>query len=322
MRQVPLYRLAVRGPMDERRLDRQARWSNYVRGVVRALLDAEYDVSGFDMALLGDIPLGAGLSSSAALEVGTAVLLRELFHLDVDPVRLARLCQQAENEFVGVQCGIMDQFTVALGKQGHGLLLDCRTFDYRYVPLPTRHVRLVVADTGVRRQLMGSAYSDRRAECETGVALLREHMPGIQALRDVPPHKFEQYRTLLPDVIAGRCAHVIYENARVQAAADALADENFAACGQLMNASHASLRDEFEVSCRELDEMVDIAVSVPGVYGARMTGAGFGGCVVSLVRADAVPALIQAIEEQYPQRTGKTPSVYVVTPSDGAARIM
>lgn len=312
----------VRGPMDRRRLDQDSPWSNYVRGVVRALLDEGCQLRGFDMALFGDIPLGAGLSSSAALEVGTAVLLRELFKLDLEPVRLARLCQRAENDFVGVQCGIMDQFTVALGKQGHGLLLDCRTLDYRYVPFPTQHVRLVVTDTGVRRELAASAYNQRRTECETGVALLRQYMPDIQALRDVPPHTFEQYRAMLPDVIARRCAHVIYENARVQAAADALADDNFVACGHLMNASHRSLRDEFEVSGRELDEMADIAVNVPGVYGARMTGAGFGGCVVSLVRSDAVPALVKTIEDEYPQRTGKTPAVYVVAPSDGAARVM
>jgi len=299
-----------------------APWSSYVRGVVWALLDAGYELSGFDVALLGNIPPGAGLSSSAALEVGAAVLLRALFRLDLSPVRMARLCRRAENDFVGVQCGIMDQFTAALGKQGHGLLLDCRTLESRYVPFPTQHVRLVVADTGVRRELAASEYNARRAESEAGVALLRRRLPDIQALRDVPAHAFDEHRHELPDLIARRCAHVIYENARVQATADALANDNFAACGRLMNASHASLRDDFEVSCRELDEMADIARSVPGVYGARMTGAGFGGCVVSLVRPDAVSALVQAIETRYPQRTGKTPDVYVVTPTDGAAPIM
>ncbi|REJ32039.1 MAG: galactokinase [Bacillota bacterium] len=301
---------------------RDAPWSDYVRGVVWALLDAGFEPGGFDMALAGNIPVGAGLSSSAALEVGTAVLLRELYRLELDSVQMAKLCQRAENDFVGVQCGIMDQFTVALGRQGHGLLLDTRTLEYRYVPIPTQNVRLVVADTGVGRQLASSAYNQRRAECETAVELLRRRLPDIRALRDVPPHRFEQHRHELADVIARRAAHVIYENARVQATADALANDNFTACGRLMHASHVSLRDNFEVSSPELDEMVAIAEGVPGVYGARMTGAGFGGCTVSLVRADAVPDLVKAIADQYPRRTGKTPAVYVVTPSDGAARLI
>lgn len=309
----------IRDPSLSTRLDRNAPWSNYVRGVIWALLDAGFQVGGFDAALFGNIPLGAGLSSSAALEVGTALLLKELFALELELVQIAKLCQRAENEFVGVQCGIMDQFTAALAKKDRGLLLDCRTLHYRHVTLPARHVRLVVADTGVRRELATSSYNVRRDECSKGVELLRQHMPEIDALRDVPPHKFEQYRAMLPDVVARRCAHVIYENERVHAAAEALAVGDFDACGQLMNASHNSLRNDFEVSCRELDEMADIARSVPGVYGARMTGAGFGGCVVSLVRADAVPALVNTIEDQYSRRTGKSPTVYVVSPSDGAA---
>lgn len=306
----------------EAHLDHEAPWSNYVRSVVWVLRDQGHEVGGFDVALLSNIPLGAGLSSSAALEVGTAVLLQHLFGFTLDPVTMAKMCQRAENEFVGVQCGIMDQFTVSLGRQGHGLLLDCRTLEYRLVPLPMQHVRLVVADSGVRRSLAGSAYNTRRAECETAVTMLRSDVPGIQTLRDVPPATFEQHRSALPDVIARRCSHVIYENARVLAAADVLHSENFVACGRLMNASHDSLRDDFAVSCAELNEMVDIARGVPGVFGARMTGAGFGGCIVSLVRADAVPALVKAIEEEYPRRTDKTPAVYVVTPSDGAARLM
>lgn len=296
-------------------------WSRYVEGVVWALREAGFAVGGFDAALVGNIPQGGGLSSSAALEVGVAVLIKELFGLELDPVATARLCQRAENEYVGVQCGIMDQFTVALGRQGHALLLDCRTLEYHYVPLPAQHVRLVVADTGVRRALASSEYNARRRQCEEGVALLRRHLPDIRALRDVAPHSFEQLRDRLPEVLARRCGHVIYENARVLAAAASLANDNFTACGQLMYASHKSLRDEYEVSCRELDEMVEIARSVPGVYGARMTGAGFGGCVVSLVRADAVDALVAAIEAEYPKRTGKTPAVHVVTPSAGAATV-
>lgn len=297
-------------------------WGRYVAGVVWALRDAGLPVGGFEAVLTGNIPVGAGLSSSAALEVGMAVLLRELFGFGLDPVDAARLCQRAENEYVGVQCGIMDQFAVALGRQGHAVLLDCRTLDYRYVPLPAQHVRLVVADTGVRRTLAASEYNTRRRECETGVALLQRHAPEIRALRDVTPHTLEQLLHRLPDVVGRRCRHVVCENARVQATAEALANHNFAECGRLMYASHASLRDEYQVSCRELDEMVDIARSVPGVYGARMTGAGFGGCIVSLVRADAAAALAAALKAEYPIRTGKAPAVYVVAPSNGAARIL
>ncbi|MFO7264564.1 MAG: galactokinase [Limnochordales bacterium] len=297
-------------------------WHRYVAGVLWALREAGCELGGFDATLAGNIPVGAGLSSSAALEVGIAVLVQELFELAVDRATIAKLCQRAENEYVGVQCGIMDQFAVALGRDGYALLLDCRTLDCRYVPLPARHVRLVVADTGVRRALASSEYNTRRSQCEQGVALLRQHLPGIRALRDVSPEAFAALRDRLPGVIARRCSHVISENARVQATAQALANDNFEACGQLMYASHASLRDDYEVSCRELDEMVDIARSVPGVYGARMTGAGFGGCIVSLVRAEAVDALVAAIEAEYPKRTGKTPAVYVVAPSGGAARIL
>lgn len=301
---------------------RRTGWSRYVEGVIWALHEAGFAVGGLDAALVSSIPVGAGLSSSAALEVGVAVLLKEMYRLTLDPVAMARLCQQAENEYVGVQCGIMDQFTVALGRQGHALFLDCRTLDYRHVPLPTQHLRLVVADTGVRRALASSEYNTRRSQCQEAVALLRRDLPDIRALRDVAPHELESLRDGLPEVIARRAAHVIYENVRVQATAAALSKDNFTACGQLMYASHASLRDDYEVSCPELDELVDIAKGVPGVYGARMTGAGFGGCTVSLVRADAVEALVAAIKEEYPRRTGKTPAVYVVAPSDGATRIL
>jgi len=297
-------------------------WGRYAAGVAWALREEGFDAGGFDAALVSSIPAGAGLSSSAALEVGVAVLLKELFGLALDPTRIAVLCRRAENEYVGVQCGIMDQFAVALGQQGHALLLDCRTLEYRPVPLPTQHVRLVVADTGVRRALASSEYNLRRRQCEEGVALLGRHLPGIRALRDVAPHEFVRLRDDLPAVIARQCGHVIYEDTRVLAAADALSEDNFTACGRLMNASHASLRDEYEVSCPELDVMVEIASTVPGVYGARMTGAGFGGCVVSLVRSDAVQALAAAIEAQYPERTGKTPAVHVVAPTEGASRLL
>lgn len=302
-------------------LDEAAPWSNYVRGVIWALLSSRHPVGGFDAAFAGNIPIGAGLSSSAALEVATALLVQQLFGLNVSPEVTAKLSQRAENEFIGVQCGIMDQFAVALSRREHGLLLDCRSLNYRFVPFANDDVGLIVADTNVRRSLVRSAYNERRTECEQGVQALHKYIPGIRALRDVTPVTFEQFAHRLPDPVRRRCQHVVWENARVLDVATALENNDFNTCGELMNESHDSLRDLFEVSSPELDTMVEIARGVPGVYGSRMTGAGFGGCTVSLVRTEAIPATIGALEAQYPRRTGKTPHVYVVRPSDGAGRV-
>lgn len=315
---------AARGSPDATRsahLDRAAPWSNYIRGVIWALQAAGHAVGGFDAALTGNIPAGAGLSSSAALEVATVLLVQHLFDVDLEPEVAAKLSQRAENAFVGVQCGIMDQFSVSLSRPDRSLLLDCRTLQYRFVSIDSDEVRLVVADTGVRRGLVQSAYNVRRLECEQAVQALHTYDPNIHALRDVTPTLFERYGESLPEVVRKRAEHVVRENTRVLDAATALENNDFDTCGQLMNESHASLRDLYEVSSPELDAMADIARAVPGVYGSRMTGAGFGGCTVSLVRTAAVAALVRAIEEQYPQRTGKSPQVYVVRPSGGARRI-
>lgn len=303
------------------RKDAAAPWSDYVRGVVWALAQGGHRTGGFDAVLRGNIPLGAGLSSSAALQVGVAVLLRHLFQLDLEPAEAAAIARHSENGFVGVRSGIMDPFAAAMGRRDHGLLLDCRTLEHRLVPLPGGRVRLVVADTGVDRQLAGSQYNVRREQCETGVALLKRFLPDITALRDVYAEQLARYEAHLPSVIARRCRHVVSENARVPAAAEALIAGDFAACGRLMNESHESLRTDYEVSCDELDEMAAIARAVPGVYGSRMTGAGFGGCVVILVKADAVDELVARIEAEYPRRTGHRPSVYVVAPADGVSAV-
>ncbi len=300
--------------------DEAAMWSNYVRGVALFLQEAGYALRGLDGVIQGDVPRGAGLSSSAALEMAAALAFVATSGLALDRVQMALIGRRAENEFVGVQTGIMDQFISALGRRDHALWIDCRSLDYRLVPLPA-DVRLVVADSGVRRGLVASAYNQRRAECEEGVRRLAERLPGIRALRDVSVAAFEAHKDVLPEPVRRRVQHVVYENQRVLDAVAALERGDLAAMGRLMDASHTSLRDLYEVSGPELDALVEIARSVPGCLGARLTGAGFGGCTVNLVEQRAVPAVVAAIERDYPARTGRTPRVYICRAVDGAGQV-
>ncbi len=300
--------------------DETALWSNYVRGVALFLQQAGYALRGLDGVIQGDVPIGAGLSSSAALEMAAALAFQTTSGLALDRVQLALIGRRAENEFVGVQTGIMDQFISALGRRDHALWLDCRSLDYRLVPLPA-DVRLVVADSGVRRGLVASAYNQRRAECEEGVRRLAERLSGIRALRDVSVAAFETHKDVLPEPVRQRVQHVVYENQRVLDAVAALERGDVAAMGRLMDASHTSLRDLYQVSGPELDALVEIARSVPGCLGARLTGAGFGGCTVNLVNQHAVPAVVAAIERDYPARTGRTPRVVICRAVEGAGQI-
>jgi galactokinase len=300
--------------------DETAPWSNYVRGVALFLEQAGYALRGLDGVIRGDVPRGAGLSSSAALEMAAALAFQVTSGLALDRVQMALVGRRAENEFVGVQTGIMDQFVSALGRRDHALWIDCRSLEYRLVPLPA-DVRIVVADSGVRRGLVASAYNQRRAECEEGVRRLAERLPGIRALRDVSVAAFEAHKDVLPQPVRRRVQHVVYENRRVLDAVAALEHGDLAAMGRLMDASHASLRDLYQVSGPELDALVEIARSVPGCLGARLTGAGFGGCTVNLVEQHAVPAVVAAIERDYPARTGRTPRVYICRAVDGAGQV-
>lgn len=300
--------------------DEAAMWSNYVRGVALFLQEAGYALRGLDGVIQGDVPRGAGLSSSAALEMAAALAFAATSGLALDRVQMALIGRRAENEFVGVQTGIMDQFISALGRRDHALWLDCRSLDYRLVPLPA-DVRLVVADSGVRRGLVASAYNQRRAECEEGVRRLAERLPSIRALRDVSVAAFEAHKDVLPEPVRRRVQHVVYENRRVLDAVAALQRGDLAAMGRLMDASHTSLRDLYQVSGPELDALVEIARRVPGCLGARLTGAGFGGCTVNLVEQYAVPAVVAAIERDYPARTGRTPRVYICRAVDGAGQV-
>lgn len=298
--------------------DAGAPWSNYVRGVAHFLLEAGAKLPGIDAVIEGDVPVAAGLSSSAAIEVATARAFQAVGEVPLDDVELALLCQRAENQFVGVPCGIMDQFISTLGRRGHALLIDCRSLEYRPVALAGAPVSVVVADTTVRRGLAGTEYSVRRGQCDEAVTILGQLLPNVRALRDVTVEDLARHRSALPGVVARRAEHVVGENKRTVEGAAALERGDLIRFGQLMNESHTSLRDQYEVSCAELDVLVEAARSVDGVYGARMTGAGFGGCTVSLVRPDAVPAFVGQVGATYTRRTGKQAILYVCTIEDGA----
>ena len=292
-------------------------WSDFVRGVAAVLEAAGHKLSGANLVIHGEVPLGAGLSSSASLEVATAVALTSISEIDIPRLELVQLCQKAEHQYVGTLCGIMDQFIATFGAAGHALMLDCRSLDYQLLPLP-RDLRLVVCNSMIRHELASGEYNRRRADCEAAVNLLRPHLPEIRALRDVDVANLETYQHVLPPTIYRRCRHVITENQRVLAAAKALQSGDADHFGHLMYQSHASLRDDYQVSCKELDLLVDLASSTPSVYGARMTGGGFGGCTVNLVRADAAASFQARIAQAYREQTGTTADIYVCQPAQGA----
>ena len=295
-------------------------WANYPLGVAWALRQAGKTLTGANIYLTGDVPLGAGLSSSAAVEVAAGfALLNESGQL-VDRKELALLCQKAENEFVGAHVGIMDQFVSCYGRASNALLLDCRSLDHKYVKLPA-DVQLVICNTMVKHELASGEYNARRAECEEGVRILRIVLPQIRALRDVTLAQLEEHLGILPPKVIARCRHVITENARVESAVEAFHRGDSKALGPLMADSHRSLRDDYEVSCKELDIMVEIAAVQPGLIGARMTGGGFGGCTINLVEAAAVVNFKRNVAAEYSLRTGLTPEIYVSPASEGAQKL-
>ncbi len=292
-------------------------WARYPAGVAWALQEQGYAVNGVDAVFTSDVPIGAGLSSSAAVEVAFAALWRQLGGWDASAMTLARLSQAAENRYVGVNCGLMDQFASAHGVEGHCLYFDTRSLDWKPVLLPAGTV-IIIANSLVKRSLAESAYNERRAACETAVELLKPHLPGIRALRDVSTEDFARLSYLLPEVIARRAQHIVEECARVEEAVDCLNRGDADGFGRLMIAGHASLRDLYEVSCPELDVLVDTAKSLPGCLGARLTGAGFGGCTVNLVEESAAGQFIQSLSDEYTRLTGKQTEVYLCRASRGA----
>ena len=293
-------------------------WARYPAGVAHVLKQEGLAVSGIQAAFTSNVPIGAGLSSSAAVEVAFAVIWRALGKWTKDALQIARLCQRAENQYVGVNCGLMDQFASACGMEGHALYFDTRSLEWQPVPLPP-NTAVVIADSGVRRSLAASAYNERRAACEQAVELLRQQMPGIHSLRDVSSVEFAAYSEFLPPLVRKRAEHVIKEIARVQDAVIALRRGDAQLFGGLMFSGHASLRDLYEVSCPELDALVNIARQEPGCYGARLTGAGFGGCTVNLVEEAAAQTFIQNLKEAYQKQTRRQAQVYLCKASAGAS---
>jgi galactokinase len=292
-------------------------WAQYPAGVAWSLRESGLKVTGIQTVFTSDVPIGAGLSSSAALEVGFAVLWQALDKWGLDRMKLAQVCRRAENEYVGLSCGLMDQFASACGVEGHALFFDCRSLEWSPAPLPAG-TALVIADSGVRRSLTQSGYNDRRASCEQAVEELRKFMPNIVSLRDVQPTDFAAFSVYLPEIPRKRAEHVVKEIARVSSALSALQRDDKQAMGALMYAGHRSLRDLFEISTPEIDILVELTRGLPGCIGARLTGGGFGGCTINLVEADQAEQFIQGLKDGYMQETGREAQVYLCRASQGA----
>jgi len=306
--------------LDSPQIHPRKTWSDYPVGVALELKRAGVPLRGANLLIHGEVPMGAGLSSSAAIEVATALALAEQSGHSPDRVQLARLCQKAENEFVGARCGIMDQFISLHGRKNHALLLDCRALVFELVAIP-ECVRLVICNTMVKHEHASSGYNQRRAECEEAVQRLAKVLPGIRSLRDVTLDQLELHRGILSEVLYKRALHVIAENARVLGAAEALRAEDLERFGKRMAESHSSLRDLYEVSCAELDLMVEQAHRQEGVYGARMTGGGFGGSTINLVESRFADAFAENMASSYEKETGIVPQIYVCAPAEGAGTV-
>ncbi len=294
-------------------------WANYPKGVIKMFLDGGYRIDrGFDVLFHGNIPNGAGLSSSASIEIATAIILKDLFQLDIEMTEMIKLCQKAENLFIGVNSGIMDQFAVGMGKKDHAILLDCNTLKYEYVPVILKEEVIVISNTNKRRGLADSKYNERREECEKALSELQEKLK-INALGELTIEEFEENKNLIKDEVRRkRAKHAVYENQRTLKAQKELSDGNLSEFGKLMNQSHESLRDDYEVTGIELDTLVEIAREQEGVIGSRMTGAGFGGCTVSIVRTDKVESFIKNVGEKYKEKIGYDADFYIVEVSEGA----
>jgi galactokinase len=293
-------------------------WADYVLGIAVMLQEIGHPTPGASLLVRGEVPIGAGLSSSAAIEVASALALISLNGARLSLPEVAKLCQRAENVFIGARVGIMDQFVSCLGKAGHALLLDCRSLEFKLIPIP-EDVRLVICNTMVKHEHASGAYNLRRDECDEGMRILSEWYPNARALRDISVEQLERHIAEIPATIYKRCLHVVTENQRVLEGAKYLAAGDVGRFGSLMRESHRSLRDLFEVSCRELDIMVEIAESLDGYYGGRMTGGGFGGCTVNLVKAADASRFAAQISERYQAATGIKPDVYVCSAANGAS---
>lgn len=300
---------------------RRGNWIDYVEGTARCIKNRFQLNKGADLIFSTTVPIGSGLSSSAALEISMGFALLSLNDIGIERKQLAFAAQEAEHEFVGIRSGIMDQFASVLCKENHALLLDCRSLETRQIPLEIGDAVIAVCDTKVKHKLASSEYNTRRRECETGVGILRQQLPGIKSLRDVSENDFEKLQNLLPENIKKRCRHVINENVRTLAAAESLQKNDLENVGKLMFLSHESLRDEYEVSSIELDILVEIARNVPCVFGARMTGGGFGGCTVNLLKRESLGEFQKQINQKYSETFGFEPEIYLFKASNGASEI-
>ncbi len=300
---------------------RRGSWLDFIEGVARILECKGVNLRGANLLISSNVPTGAGLSSSAALEIAVGLALAEISGATVDKKTLALVGQLAEHEFVGAKVGIMDQYVSALGKKGHALLIDCRSLESKQVPFSTAETAVVICDSKVKHDLAASEYNTRRAECEQGVEILKKFLPSITHLRDVAIESFERYQSNLPEIIKKRCRHVITENARTFSSVEALRKNDYEEFGRLMFLSHASLRDDYEVSCRELDLLVKIAGSKPEVLGARMTGGGFGGSTVNLIERENLDQVIAEIASEYESATHIKPDIYISDAADGASEL-
>jgi galactokinase len=300
---------------DSARLDEGpwGKWWDYLAGVTGELHAEGCVTGGADVAIVSDVPVGGGVASSAAIEVASAVALSSLAGCTIDPEALALLCQRAENDYVGMRCGILDQFTSVFARPGQMLWLDCRTLERRLVPMGRTNARFVICNTNKPRELVASAYNERRAECEQAAALL-----GISALRDADEQMLETNAALLGETLLRRARHIVTENTRVQAGAEAIEAGDVEALGTLLNASHVSVRDDYEVSCPELEAMRNAAMVAPGCHGARLVGAGFGGCISALVDADAVERFAEQVGRQYEAETRLPATIFATAAADGA----
>ena len=308
--------------LDELVNDKKHDWANYPKGVIKMFVEEGFKIdSGFDFLVSGNIPNGAGLSSSASIEMLTGIVLKDLFHLSIDPIAMALLGKKVENLFIGVNSGIMDQFAVAMGKKDHAILLDCNTLKYDYVPVVLKDEVIVIANTNKRRGLADSKYNERRAECDEALAELQTKLP-IKALGELSIEEFEANKDLIKSPIRQkRAKHAVYENQRTLKAQKELSAGNLAEFGKLMNQSHISLRDDYEVTGVELDTLAALAWEQPGVVGSRMTGAGFGGCTVSIVKKDKVDDFIKNVGEAYKNKIGYAADFYIASVSDGAKKL-
>ena len=306
---------------DINKIEKTNNWTDYPKGIISILTKLGYKLSGMDMLYWGDIPIASGLSSSAAIEVVTCYAFNIVNGLNIDRKQIALLSQKAENEFVGMKCGIMDQFIITLGREDNALLIDCRSLDYEYIPLELKDIGIVVCNTKLPRKLITSEYNLRREECDKGVEILKQYLPEIKKLRDVNIEQFEKYKNNLPENIRKRCEHVIQENNRVIKAKQAIKNKNFIDLGKLLIQSHNSLRYLYEVSCPELDTMVESVITKYDVYGARMIGAGFGGCVIAMVKKYIIDKFISKVYAEYKTKTGIIPEFYVCDIIDGVCEI-